>query len=151
MTGIKKPSRNKGGINRNYKLKEKDVLEIVDMYKNKKLTIVKIAKHFNVSDSTINNVLNGKNHSKITNLSRLLPKKTDKKLNKEIVLKILELRNVLKYKQEKIASELNIRRTMVSAVLVGRAWSNVTGITKPIKPSPTLAPISTPSLGLLGP
>lgn len=117
-----------------------DILQIVELYKTGQYTQLEISKQFNVNMQSVSAICRGDHASYITNIDSPLSKVYShslvrgeqhgrSKLKEQDILKIVALYNDEHYTQEQLAKEFNITRAGVSAILTGRNWSHITGIT----------------------
>jgi DNA-binding XRE family transcriptional regulator len=105
--------------NKSKKLTEEDVCKIRELYKNKSSRILEIAKKFDVTSKTINDITTGKTWNLERRRKRL---HRCRKLTSEDAKNIREMYKTGKYFQSDLARKYNVNQTLISAVVRNAIW-----------------------------
>lgn len=120
-----------GENNHSSKLTENQIFEILNLYYNKELTQVDIAKEYDVSNKTIHLICNGKRWSSCYNefaelhprYSSFLDEKSyNSKLIKKQVFEILNLYYNKRETQADIAKIYGVHKATISCICLGKTW-----------------------------
>jgi len=111
-------------------LTENDVLKIRDLYSKGEFTHLEIAKTFNVSDSTVHNIVTGKTWNHIGGKRTYVGKGGKKtrgnaKLNTSNVKEIKKMLKDKRLKNEEIGRLFNVSHRTISSIRSGHTWSDV--------------------------
>lgn len=139
ITGInKKDINNKcnhriGIENGRAKLANNDVMEIIKLEQEKTFTQQELANKFNISKSTITNIVNGHRWQHITHINKLpnTPSRNNK-LTEQTVIEAVNLYKTGQYTQKEIALKINVNKSTIAKALSGRNWTQTTGIAEPL-------------------
>lgn len=114
----------KGTLNYNSKFDEVILDEIFVLLKENNLTMKEIAHKFNVAESTIHNINNGKTYIRENEKYPLRVSKTgSKKLTQEQVISIIEqLKKEPNKTMSKIANEFNVKPKTISSINCGTTY-----------------------------
>ena len=109
--------------NRNSKkLTEEDVYEIRKLHNDKSHKTQELAKKFDVSCKTINDITN----CKTWNIDKRLKKlERNRKLTIEQAKNIREMYKTGKYFQSDLARKYNVNQTLISAVVRNKIWKEI--------------------------
>lgn len=108
----------------NSKLTKKEVLEIVELYKNG-VSAKEISNLYHINRNRIYDIMNGNSWKEITGIAN--KSKNIKFLTKDEVLDIVYLNQIGKEIKE-IASKYNKKETYIRRILNGDKWNNITHI-----------------------
>lgn len=104
------------------KLTEEDVLEIRKLYSEKLNTIEELAKTFNVTPKTINDIITGKTWNLEKRRKKLW---RCRKLTSKQAEDIREMYKTGKYFQSDLARKYNVNQTLISAVVRNKIWTEM--------------------------
>jgi group I intron endonuclease len=111
---------------------EEEVLKIITTHQTGNHSQRELAKMFDASENVIHTILSGESYSHITGIQY----QGSKLLSREKVLKIVELYKTGTYTHKELGQMFDVHDSEISAIMLGKIWVNITGITDPVYTPP---------------